>query len=97
MADARCRAEVCSRSGAPSSGCSQGGYESRPALTPQRRDAVAHWLASLPHPNRFTYALALNAPLCSFMIPAAPNGHRDGFHAALAKRVQRVKGLDTRR
>ena len=26
MADARCRAEVCSRSGAPSSGCSPSGH-----------------------------------------------------------------------
>ena len=33
-ANARFRAEVCSRCGPPSSDCSLGGYESRPTLTP---------------------------------------------------------------
>jgi hypothetical protein len=46
------------------------------ALTPQRRDAAAHWLASRPHPNRFAYALDTWAKTYGFMsrVAMCPHG-----------------------
>lgn len=58
-ANARCRAEVrsrCSRCGSPSPDCSPSGYESRPTLTPLRRDGFRHGAPCRLPPNCFTYA-----------------------------------------
>jgi len=68
VADARCRAEVCSRSGAPSSGCSPSGYRTRQrSLRSAEMPSATGWrhgrtpIVSPTRPNTYLRAATMAA------------------------------------